>query len=133
MLCMICDDQKSELEMMQKIISDYAGEHPDLFLAIQCFSNPFDMLEEMSRSGAPDIALLDICMPGVLGTEAAREIQSKSGGTTDIIFLTTSPGFAVKEAIPSSPLLLRIQKQAKWPMKAGFCPKGCAARNALPL
>ena len=90
MLCMICDDQKSELEMMQKIISDYAGEHPDLFLAIQCFSNPFDMLEEMSRSGVPDIALLDICMPGVLGTEAAREIQSKSGGTTDIIFLTLS-------------------------------------------
>ena len=96
MLCMICDDQKSELEMMQQIISDDAGEHPDLFLAIQCFSNPFDMLEEMSRSGAPDIALLDICMPGVLGTEAAREIQSKSGGTTDIIFLTTSPDFAVE-------------------------------------
>ena len=62
------------------------------FLPIQCFSNPFDMLEEMSRSGAPDIALLDICMPGVLGTEAPAEIQSKSGGTTDIIF-RHQPGF----------------------------------------
>ena len=88
MLCMICDDQKSELEMMQKIISDYAGEHPDLFLAIQCFSNPFDMLDEIDRSGAPDIALLDICMPGVLGTEVAREIQRKSQDVTDIVFLT---------------------------------------------
>ena len=93
---MICDDEKSELERMQKIISDYAGEHPDLFLATQCFSNPFDMLDEMGRSGAPDIALLDICMPGVLGTEVAREIQSKSEDATDIIFLTTSTEFAVE-------------------------------------
>lgn len=96
MLCMICDDQKNEMETMKKIVSDYAGEHPDLFLAIQCFSNPFDMLDEMDRSGVPDIALLDICMPGVLGTEVAREIQSKSEDATDIIFLTTSSDFAVE-------------------------------------
>ena len=96
MLCMICDDEKSELERMQKIVSDYAGEHPDLFLAIQCFSNPFDMLDEIARSGAPDIALLDIYMPGVLGTEVAREIQSRSEDATDIIFLTTSTEFAVE-------------------------------------
>lgn len=96
MLCMICDDEKSELERMQKIVSDYAGEHPDLCLAVQCFSNPFDMLDEMDRSGAPDIALLDICMPGVLGTEVAREIQSRSEDATDIIFLTTSTEFAVE-------------------------------------
>lgn len=95
MLCMICDDEKNELEAMQKIVADYAGEHPDLFLAIQCFSTPFDMLNEIDRSGVPDIALLDICMPGVLGTEVAREIQNKSEGATDIIFLTTSSDFAV--------------------------------------
>ena len=35
MLCMICDDEKSELERMQKIVSDYAGEHPNLFFTIQ--------------------------------------------------------------------------------------------------
>ena len=96
MLCMICDDQKNELESVQKILSDYAGEHPDLLLTIQCFSNPFDMLDEMDKSGAPDIALLDICMPGVLGTEVAREIKCKSDDTTDIIFLTTSADFAVE-------------------------------------
>ena len=39
--CMICDDQKSELEMMQKIISDYAGEHPDLLLADPMLLQPF--------------------------------------------------------------------------------------------
>ena len=96
MLCMICDDQENELETMQKIISDYAKEHPNLFLVIQCFTNPSDMLDEMHRNGAPDIALLDIYMPGVLGTEVAREIQSRNGDATDIIFLTTSQDFAVE-------------------------------------
>lgn len=96
MLCMICDDQETELETMQKIISDYAGEHPDLFLVIQCFTNSSDMLDEIERSGAPDIALLDICMPGVLGTEVAREIQNKNEDVTSIIFLTTSRDFAVE-------------------------------------
>ena len=79
MICMI-------LETVAKIVSEYAGEHPDLFLTTQCFTNPFDMLDEMDRSGAPDIAVLDICMPGVLGTEVAREIQRKSQDTADIIF-----------------------------------------------
>ena len=96
MLCMICDDQKSELETVQKLVAGYAEAHPDLLLSVRCFSSPFDMLDEIDRSGAPDIALLDICMPGVLGTEVAREIQSKSEDSTDIIFLTTSQDYAVE-------------------------------------
>lgn len=93
---MICDDQKDELENIRQIVSEYATAHSELFMKIKCFSNPFDMLEEISQNGAPDIALLDICMPGVLGTEIAREIQSKGEDSTDIIFLTTSPDFAIE-------------------------------------
>ena len=54
------------------------------------------MQRHISKNGVPDIALLDICMPGVLGTEIAKEIQSKSEDNTDIIFLTTSSDFAVE-------------------------------------
>ena len=32
MPCMICNDQERDLEDIQKIVSDYAGKHPDLFL-----------------------------------------------------------------------------------------------------
>ena len=32
MPCMICNDQERDLEEIQKIVSDYAGKHPDLFL-----------------------------------------------------------------------------------------------------
>ncbi len=95
MQLMICDDQKSELENITRIVSEYAAACGQLCLKVTAFSNPLDMLEEIDRSGAPDIALLDICMPGVLGTEIAREILEKSE-TTDIIFLTTSRDFAVE-------------------------------------
>ena len=54
------------------------------------------MLYEISKNGVPEIALIDICMPGVLGTEIAKEIKSKDGDNTDIIFLTTSSDFAVE-------------------------------------
>ena len=92
----ICDDQITEIERIKQIVSDYAKTHPELFVTITCFLNPLDMLDDISQNGVPDIALLDICMPGVLGTEIAKELQSKSEDNTDIIFLTTSSDFAVE-------------------------------------
>lgn len=92
----ICDDQKDELEYIGQIVSEYADIHPELSVKIKCFSDPFDLLDDINTNGAPDIALLDICMPGVLGTEIAREIQSNGEDSTDIIFLTTSSDFAVE-------------------------------------
>lgn len=93
---MICDDQKSELENIKQIVSEYAKAHSEFFIKVDCFLNPLDMLYEISKNGVPDIALIDICMPGVLGTEIAKEIKSKDGDNTDIIFLTTSSDFAVE-------------------------------------
>ena len=96
MICMICDDQKSELETIKRIVLEYTQEHPELSMFVYCFSSSFDMMEEIDKIGTPDIALLDICMPDALGTEIARKIQSKSENGTDIVFLTTTPDFAVE-------------------------------------
>lgn len=93
---MICDDQINELENIKQIVSDYAKARPELFIKIGCFLNPSDMLDDINRNGVPDIALLDICMPGVLGTEIAKELKNRSEDNTDIIFLTTSSDFAVE-------------------------------------
>lgn len=92
----ICDDRTNELENIKQITSDYAKLHPELFITITCFSNPLDMLDNISKNDIPDIALLDICMPGILGTEIAKELKIKSEDNTDIIFLTSSPDFAVE-------------------------------------
>ena len=93
---MICDDWQSDLEELEQIIAEYAIAHSELSLAVKCFQNPLDMLDDMNKNGVPDIAMLDICMPGIQGTEVAREILAKSEEDTDIIFLTTSSDFAVE-------------------------------------
>ena len=92
----ICDDIESELESIAGAVADYAAAHPELSVTVNRFSNPLDMLDDMSKNGVPDIALLDIFMPGILGTEVAKEIRNISGDNTDIIFLTTSADFAVE-------------------------------------
>lgn len=92
----ICDDRIDELENIKQIVSEYAKEHPELSVKITAFLNPLDMLDDIGKNGVPDIALLDICMPGILGTDIAKEMKDKSGDTVDIIFLTTSSDFAVE-------------------------------------
>ena len=92
----ICDDQKNELENIKQIVLEYAKAHSELLIKVNCFLNPIDMLDDINKNGVPDIALLDICMPGILGTEIAKELQSKSEENADIIFLTTSSDFAIE-------------------------------------
>lgn len=93
---MICDDQNAELENIKQFLSEYVLSRPEIFLNVKYFATPFDMLDEVHKNGTPDIAVLDICMPGILGTDVAREILKMSEGSTDIIFLTTSRDFAVE-------------------------------------
>lgn len=92
----ICDDRENELENIKRIVSEYAKAHAELSIKIDCYLNPLDMLESINKNGVPDIALLDVCMPGILGTEVAKELKTKSEDNTDIIFLTTSSDFAVE-------------------------------------
>ena len=86
MIISICDDQINELENIKQIVLEYAKTHPELHISVNCFLNPLDMLDDIAKCGAPDIALLDICMPGVLGTEIAKELQNKSDESTDVVF-----------------------------------------------
>ncbi len=60
----ICDDRENELENIRSIVQDYAISHPEFMLKLSCFLNPLDMIDDIRKNGAPDIALLDICVPG---------------------------------------------------------------------
>ena len=62
---------------------------------------------EMIREKHPDIVLLDVCMPGILGTEVAQELR-KFSSSTEIIFLTTSDEFAMDAfAVKATDYLLK--------------------------
>ncbi len=90
----ICDDIQKELEKISAAADAYAKAHPALRFDIDEYSTAMDILSAVEKEKAYDIALLDICMPGILGTDVAREILSKSPDT-GIIFLTTSDEYAV--------------------------------------
>lgn len=90
----VCDDLPQELERSCGLLRKYAGEHLRGELEAVCFSNPLELLAHVSEKGGFDILLLDVYMPGLIGTETARELRAM-GDQSQIIFLTTSRDHAV--------------------------------------
>lgn len=90
----ICDDIKSELQIILAALDAYKKVHPKLCFDIDEYSGAMDILDAVEKEKTYDIALLDICMPGILGTDVAKEMLSKNPDMS-IIFLTTSDEFAV--------------------------------------
>lgn len=83
-----------ELERAGSLLNKYACEHMKYEIKIQFFSAPLELLTHVAEKGSFDVLLLDIYMPGIIGTEAARELRAM-GDKCQIIFLTTSRDHAV--------------------------------------
>lgn len=90
----ICDDNDKDLNQIADNLRTYISAHKDQGIEFDTYSSAFEMLDAFEKSGSHDIAMLDICMPGMLGTELARDIL-RCSENTDIIFLTTSSDYAV--------------------------------------
>lgn len=90
----ICDDMPDHLEKIKSGVMQYFTAYPEETTEIFTYNNPLIFLESLDKTGGFDILLLDICMPGIDGTQVAAEIR-KRGDKTEIIFLTTSDEFAV--------------------------------------
>jgi DNA-binding LytR/AlgR family response regulator len=58
------------------------------------FLKSFDFLDAQEKNPF-DLALLDICMPGMLGTDVTKEIRRRKE-KTEIVFIATSDEFAVE-------------------------------------
>lgn len=91
----ICDDDINQLDVIKAAIEHYAIEHMEQTYAIECFENPLEFLQSLGETGGYDILLLDICMPGILGTDIAKEIRKKKE-KSEIVFLSTSEDYAVE-------------------------------------
>lgn len=89
----VCDDRADQLALIRAALFAYfepRGEQPE----VSAFDNSLLFLERLSQAGGWDIVLLDICMPGILGTDVAREIRRRRD-KTEIVFLTASDEYAV--------------------------------------
>jgi DNA-binding LytR/AlgR family response regulator len=90
----ICDDESHELDRANGLLKQYTYEHQQYQINTYSFSAPLDLLAYVEANNRFDVLLLDIYMPGILGTEAARELRGM-GDNCQIIFLTTSRDHAI--------------------------------------
>ena len=94
-LIAICDDETEELNKTEQLLLDYGDKHPDHVFTIKRFENVNDLLQVIKdKSYMPDLLLLDIYMPEMLGTAAAKELRDM-GSAGRIIFLTSSSEHAL--------------------------------------
>ena len=91
----ICDDQNAFLKWMKVEVIACLDELGVNDTEILCFDNPHLFLDSINSRGGVDIAILDILMPGINGTELAKEIRTRHDGTA-IIFISSSKDYAVE-------------------------------------
>ena len=90
----ICDDQEVQLKLLNEAVERYFAASPNLLFKVEAFSDPSSFLSELRVSGGWDIVILDVCMPGLSGTDIAREIRERHD-RTEIIFISVSKEYAV--------------------------------------
>lgn len=95
MRVVICDDIQRDMETIRTALDTYAAAHPEYYIETDEYSAAADVLHRMEKGETYDIALMDICMPGVPGTDAAEEMLEKNPEMR-VIFLTTSDEYAVE-------------------------------------
>ena len=99
----LCDDLQDQLEIMKTAVQTYYQNNASN-IEIYAYDNPMnfaDAVEEEKKDF--DIILLDVCMPGLLGTDIAREMR-KQKCQAEIIFLSTSDEFAVEPSTSGPPI-----------------------------
>ena len=90
----LCDDLQDQLEIMKTSVQTYY-QNKDSNIEICTYDNAMNFVDAVEEKKDFDIILLDICMPGLLGTDIAREMR-KQKCQAEILFLSTSDEFAVE-------------------------------------
>ena len=84
----ICDDLQEQLDIIQKAVQQYFHDKKEP-TEVFTYNNAMDFVDAFEKEGNFDIVLLDICMPGLLGTDIAAEMR-KQKSRAEIVFLSTS-------------------------------------------
>ena len=121
----ICDDERSFCESTSKILMDIFERQQEQ-VGIDCFESLYQLeLNEKSY----DLIILDIMLGEENGIEYARQLRSR-GIDTDIIFITSSPEYALAgySAYPVDYILKPVD-----PKKLGETIRRCLkSRKSLP-
>lgn len=107
----VCDEQKTELNMISALLDEYRTMR-DIPLHYQTFSSSLTLAEAAPQSGF-NLYLLDAVMPDLNGIELAKHLRDFDP-LSPIIFLTASPEFALESYLvkASNYLLKPLQKSS---------------------
>ncbi|MDE7477210.1 MAG: LytTR family DNA-binding domain-containing protein [Lachnospiraceae bacterium] len=101
-LIALCDDEPTELEKTEKLLSDYERKYTTLEFIIRCFENVDELLCLVrEKKYIPNLIFMDIYMPDKesnsypLGMEAAKELRNMNY-KGKIVFLTASKEYALE-------------------------------------
>lgn len=89
----ICDDMKDQVRLIHRAAENYFRKE-DQEVIYKLYDNAFTFLDDVEAKVPFDIILLDIYMPGIMGTDIARQLRREKG-KSEIIFLTSSDEYAV--------------------------------------
>lgn len=129
----ICDDSHEQQGLNQKVIEKYFKTHGDYSIQVTCYDNPLLFLEALDQNGGCDILLLDIFMPGINGTEVAKEIRKRKD-KTEIVFVTTSDDFAVTAfSLKAAHYLVKPFTQSEFDEAMNRAVASFVKRNVLKL
>jgi len=128
----VCDDQIEELELLKSLLHLWQTERQTT-LRFKTFRSAAELLDA-ARNEAFTLYLLDVMMPGTDGLDAAREIRSFDHAV-DIVFLTSSPGFAYESySVRALDYLLKpISAKLLFPLLDRLALREQKPREALTL
>lgn len=110
----LCDDHPEDVLLVRAALDSYLSRMRKEPVQIRTFTNALLCAESLERSEGADIVLLDICMPGLFGTDIARELRQRNN-SAEIIFLTTSDEFAVEAfALKAAHYLIKPFSQSEF-------------------
>jgi len=128
----VCDDQAEDLELLTELLERWQQVHK-LSLRCRVFRSATEMLNAAENEHF-SLYLLDVIMPGTNGLDAAREIRSFDE-SADIVFLTSSPGFAYESySVHALDYLLKpIRQELLFPILDRLYLKEQMPQDALTL
>jgi len=108
----ICDDDIDDLACARHALAAFTDQHPEWRFSVHAYDNALECAEALDQAPGFDVLLLDICMPGLMGTQIARELRDRND-TLEIVFLTGSADFAVEAfSLKAAHYLLKPYSQA---------------------
>ena len=108
----ICDDNREDIDRIKGLAVRFSAGHPEMPMQIRVYDLPYDLLDDIEKTGGFDLYLLDVVMPHMTGVDLARRIRERKE-RAEILFLTVSREYAVDAfSVKASGYLIKPVRKA---------------------